>query len=443
MLSDTRPSFLLITVDCLRADHVSCFGYGRPTTPHLDRLAQDGVAFSQAIAHGSCTRISFSSILSSTYPSMFGGFAYLSDERPVVAEILREAGYATAAFGSNPYLSTRFCYHKGFDFYDQNLVPWNQDEASPIIKNINRLFIVLRGMLPYLRADALRRKALRWLEGRPAHRPFFLWVHFMDVHEPYRPPRPYARLYDGGYRKLVPDRILWQRAHARPQDITDGQRAHLVALYDGEINFVDREIGRLLEQMGERDLLENTLVVVAADHGDEFAEHGEFGHRFKLYDELIRVPLIFWSPDLLPQREIIPHQVRLIDLVPTALDLLNVHTELSFEGTSLLPYIQGQESWPELAAISETSPKTGALSLRTGQWKLIWHYQKNHRELYDLQKDAQEHHNIADRRSDVVTVLEPVLRAHLDRVTAHRAPLDELDVDAEVRDRWRALGYLD
>jgi arylsulfatase len=324
MHSPSPTNVLLITIDCLRPDHVSVYGYERPTTPHLDDLANEGVRFTQAISQGPCTRVSFAAMFSSTYPAMFGGFLRLSPQRTVLAEILREAGYCTVALGSNPYLSPIYGYDKGFEIFDGSLVPWIQSRQHRLLKYLNRFFIVARRLLPYLPASALTAKAVRFLRHHSPARPWFLWLHYMDVHDPYRPPRRHAARFRSARRPELSNRALWQKALSQPGEISENERQHLVDLYDAEINFADEQIGRLLAHLRRQGWLDSTLIIVTADHGEAFGEHGKFSHRFELYDELLRVPLIMRLPARLPAGQVVTSQVRLLDLVPTVLDLLNI-----------------------------------------------------------------------------------------------------------------------
>lgn len=436
-----RVNVLLITIDCLRPDHMSAYGYERPTTPSLDRLADGSVRFTQVISQGPCTRVSFAAMLSSTYPGMFDGFLCLFPKRTVLAEILRSAGYHTVAFGSNPYLSPTYGYDKGFEVFDSNLVPWIQSGQHRVLNYLNRFFIVVRRLLPYLPADSLTNKAIRFLQGYSLEKPWFLWLHYMDVHDPYRPPRRHAIRFQSVKPPNLSKQDLWQKALSRPDEIDHAERQYLIDLYDAEIRFVDEQIDRLLSHLQEASLLDSTLVIVTADHGEEFGEHGQFSHRFKLYDELLRVPLLMRLPNRLSAGRAVTSQVRLLDLVPTVLDLLNLDSD-SLEGKSLLPLIE--ESDTKLGvAISETQPETGLYSIRNMDWKLILNVHTGTVELYDLQTDPGETTNRASATPLVTEKLEAQLRRHLERLNAIAVAKEEVEVDEHIMRRLRALGYED
>jgi arylsulfatase A-like enzyme len=454
MHSTSPINVLLITIDCLRPDHMSVYGYKRPTTPHLDALANKGVSFTQVISQGPCTEVSFPAMFSSTYPGMFGGFPRLSPQRRLLAEMLREAGYRTVALGSNPHLSPTYGYDRGFEIFDSNLVPWIQSRQNRLLQHLNRFFNVARGLLPYLPASTLTAKAVRFLRRRPAAGPWFLWLHYMDVHEPYCPPRRHAARFQSTEQPKLSNQAIWKKALSRPGEISENERQHLIDLYDAEINFVDEQIGQLLTHLQQLDSLDSTLVIVTADHGEEFGEHGQFSHRFKLYDELLWVPLIMrlplgkvprrWarSPDRSPPAgQVVTAQVRLLDLVPTILDLLNVDNG-PFEGTSLLPLVEGRDETPRIA-ISETQPKTGLYSIRQAGWKLILNVDTGMVELYNLQEDPREKANCTKTAPLIASNLEAQLRSHLQRPGAGPASQAEIEVDHLTMDRLRDLGYVE
>jgi len=432
---------LLITIDCLRPDHMGVYGYERLTTPHLDDLASEGVRFTQAISQGPCTRVSFASMFSSTYPAMFGGFLRLSPQRTVLAEILREADYCTVALGSNPYLSPIYGYDKGFEIFDSNLVPWVQSHQHRLLKYLNRFFIVVRRLLPYLPARALTAKAVRFLRRHPATRPWFLWLHYMDVHDPYRPPRRHAACFRSAKRPEPSDQALWQKALSQPGEISENERQYLMDLYDAEINFVDEQIGRLLLHLRQQGSLDSTLIIVTADHGEAFGEHGQFSHRFELYDELLRVPLIMRLPARLPAGRVVTAQVRLLDLVPTVLDLLNVD-DGPFKGASLLSLIDGRDEECRVA-ISETQPETGLYAIRQAGWKLILNVHTGAVESYNLRQDPLETINCANTAPLIASKLEAQLRSHVQRTEASSSSQAGVEVDHLTMDRLRALGYVE
>src|SRR5829696_8234609 len=253
-----RPNFLLVTIDTLRADHLGCYGRQAAMTPTIDNLANRGVRFATAVAHAPLTGPSHGSILTGRTPLGHGfrnnsGFAMHAGVH-TAAELLRNAGYRTAAFVSAFPLDRRFGFNRGFDVYDDHLPKGNDRRRTPYVERA---------------ADATTDVALRWVDAQPpgtAGAPWFLWVHYYDPHAPYEPPPDLAR------SGLSP--------------------------YDGEIAFVDRELNRLLQHVSRRGDVARTLTVVTADHGESLGEHGEETHGLFVYDATIRVPWIMAGPGI-------------------------------------------------------------------------------------------------------------------------------------------------
>lgn len=427
-------NLILITIDCLRADHVSCLGYSKKTTPNLDYLASRGVLFSQAISVGPGTPESFIAILTSTYPQMYGGELYITDRRTTVAPVLKGYGYHTAAFHSNPFLSSYLGYGKGFDTFDdsipkgghESLASRTKELAGSMVGTKSKLYKVLAQIYaatitakPYIRAEVLNKKAISWLYDNPNN--FFLWMHYMDVHWPCYPRRriisPLERLHVYN---------LNNKKTPAPEEINE-----LIDLYDGEINYVDEMIGSFLRILKQSHILDNTFVVITADHGDEFMERGHFGHTFALYDELIHVPLIIIGPEL--EGQVISQQVSLLDLAPTILDMFKIEKPKAFLGNSLLPLVRRRRRAKarNAEAISETSDidvtmkqpsmpsklqldaNRRIISLRTGKWKYI--YTKGKRdELYDLENNPEETQNIIDIKPEIAAELRAKIMAHIE-----------------------------
>ncbi len=286
-------NLLLVTVDTLRADRLGCYGQAVPDlemTPNIDRLARSGVLFEQATAPAPITLPSHASIFTGLDVPNHGvrhntGFR-LGSEHPTLAEVLRERGYATAAVVGAYVLDERYGLARGFDVYDDEMTGATPDPLG--VGFIERP------------ADAVVDAASRWLDLRQPNdaRPFFLWVHLFDPHSPYSPPVPYRERF----------------APAGPW-----------GAYDGEVAFADAELGRLLDGLRERDLLDSTLVVLTSDHGEALGEHGELTHGALIYESTMQVPLILSNPVLFPEPlRADDRVVGLIDLFPTLLDLLGV-----------------------------------------------------------------------------------------------------------------------
>jgi arylsulfatase A-like enzyme len=454
-----QPDILLITIDCLRPDHLGCYGYQRANTPCLDQLASQGTCFTQTISGGGWTMAAFPGILTSTYASMHNGCRTpLAPERPKLVTALRGAGYNTVGFVTNPLLYT-LGYGDDFNNFfnaEYNHKPeWFRKKGiqkgaltllrQPFVHQVlNWLGHPTRPGKVYVSANELTPTVCNYVESITS--PFFIWVHYMDIHWPY--------FLEGN--SVGPARLAreWQdsqiayRAMSRHigQPLDSIQREHMISLYDVALAEVDCQIEALLGVLkGRGD--DNTHIVITADHGEAFGEHGYYGHdRIGLYDEIIRVPLL-WSGPGVPANVVNDDLISLLDLAPTLLDVLEAPIPENMRGYSFKKALFGEPSNGRTITISE-SPwdwKTEfAVALRTSQYKFIHDNRKlNNPELYDLRTDPQEKANIADQLPDIVSEFEEPLQVHFRMVDASRNQLDEENSSKELLDRLRALGYVE
>ena len=430
-------NLILLTIDCLRADHLSCLGYSKPTTPNLDNLASDNVLFTQEISVGPGTPTSFKTMFTSTYPLMHDGKLHITDSITTLAQVLKEHGYRTAAFHTNPWISSFYGYDKGFDTFDDGIQKWKFESrmskpkalVERVIGKTGRLHEIISKIYTTLlmssyisKAEALNKKALSWLRGNTNN--FFLWIHYMDVHEPYLPPSRLAS-------PLKTYRISGLHAKVRhsPGSLSPREVNNLIGLYDAEITYVDKQISSLLSRLKQSNVLDDTFVIITADHGQQLLERGRHGHGRDLYDELVHIPLIIAGPGL--KSSVISQQTSNLDLAPTILDILKVEKPKAFLGNSLLPLINGNETKAgNSAAISEADTVTGIArirprikpqldtnhrmtSLRTGKWKYIYTAGRQD-ELYDLEDDPKETKNIIDIKPEVAAELRDRIMAHIE-----------------------------
>ncbi|MBS3766127.1 sulfatase, partial [Candidatus Bipolaricaulota bacterium] len=324
-----KKNIFLITVDSLREDFLGTYDVkAQGLTPNLDRFAEEGTLFENAFAQGSYTRSSIPSFFTSTYPWKLKDGGDISEEE-TLATALKRAGYNTAFFHSNPFLSRALGYGRGFDVFDDSLVPWNLNLSQKRVRQLGRLFRLLR-KTPYLPADKLVNKAVRWL--KEAEAPFFLWIHFMDPHGPYQHR---GSGYLGKYRAEK----LWNKAVNNPKDISEAERDELIDSYRDEVNFTDENVGRLLTFVEDRE--EDNLVFITADHGEEFGEHGEYSHNPKPFEELIHVPFLCRCPGIEGRR--VKELVSLVDIFPSVLDSIGISPwEYELDGRSFLDLLKGK-----------------------------------------------------------------------------------------------------
>jgi choline-sulfatase len=400
----SRPNVLLVTIDTLRADHVGSYGYREASTQTIDTLARRGVRFETAVAHAPLTGPSHASILTGQTPLAHGfrnnsGFILAPDVK-TVAQDFRNAGYHTAGFVSGFPLDRRFGFDRGFETYDDHLPKGNDRRRTPYVERF---------------ADATTDAVLSWLATASPQQtqqptPWFLWVHYYDPHAPYEPPVP---------------------------DLADRYRQ---SPYDGEIAFVDRQLGRLLQTLDVRGETSRTIVVVTADHGESLGEHGEGTHGIFLYDATLRVPLIMAGPQIAAGR-VSRTVARSIDVLPTLLDYAGLSQRTDVDGRSLRRAADGEQmsDAPAYAESLYSDLELGWAPLhawRTARFKFV---KAPHPELYDLQNDPSEKANLAAEQSARVSDLSSQLEVALRHPTPSApAPL----VDPETADRLRALGYV-
>ena len=429
MMKLPKKNVILITIDALRADHLNCLGYPRKTTSNLDEFAHKGALFTHAFSNAPTTRQSFPSILTSTYAAMYNDCALqdkrpLSKERMTIAEKLKEYGYSTAGFHYNAFLSSLYGYDRGFDTFEDFLGESLKIRKHTFIQTMFRKTLRKPGKLPfvfrelgkiitrshgsrardrrvgvpYKRASVISRKALDWLKNKQP-KSFFLWLHYMDTHIPYIPPKDFT---PPSINWWTLDKLQSKFSRALIYDcsiLSNNDLVKLVSLYDGEIEYVDHIFGLFLSELEKIGIgLDNTFFIITADHGDEFMEHGGLSHSGKLYDELIHVPLILCGPGI-KRNTVVKDLVSLIDLAPTILTLLDTtKVPETFMGRSLHPIWNAKKSTESMGIISEwTKGKRRRVSYRTNEWKYILTLDEKdtQHELYDLQTDPKERKDLS------------------------------------------------
>jgi arylsulfatase A-like enzyme len=415
---DTEPfNIVLISLDTLRADHVGAYGYQRDTSPNMDQLARNGVLFADTIAPAPQTLASHASLFTSLIPSHHGALANfkfkLSEDAVTMAEILAEQGYATVSFNDGGLLDPEFGCDQGFDVYDSTM------RKSRFASRVE--------------------PAAQWLSDRLVE-PFFLFLHTYEVHLPLVPEPEYLALFESDYEGPLPGhfggKVLKEfRGGKYGEDPADIE--HIVAIYDACIRSMDSSLGDLIGALKDNRLYDRSLIIVTSDHGEEYGERGRIAvHGPTLYDEVIRVPLIIKFPHDRFGGTVVDRQVRLIDILPTTLEVIGVEPLPHFEGSSLIGLVRGDED-RDLPAVSET--KRGSVSsLRDSSWKLIRGNRR--RQLFDLTSDPGESQDLIEQRA----VHADSLEESLDEIRASRPSLrTDYDPSAESVERLRALGYVE
>ncbi len=476
----SAPDVLIILIDALRADHVGVYGHERETTPAIDALADDGVVFRQAISQSTFTKTSISSLFTGRYPYQHGVYwgsrtadpefpgavtsDVLPDKERTLAEMLSHRGLFTAAWVHNSHLRKFMGFGQGFDLF--------RDQAGD--------------------AARITRLATDWFGGPGRRYRTFAYIHYIDVHDPYRPQPPYDTQfgrYDDPYAGI--DLADWgehlEAIREGKESVSPERLEAMKMAYDGQIRSVDDQIGRLLDTLRRTGRYDGSMIVVTADHGDGFMEHGFIAHSTTPYDELVRVPLIVKLPRSFDQGRHagteVTEQVRLIDLVPTILDLVHSPVPDDVSGCSLLPLIDeagvagtvgesrlasrqaasgdaaggdagtgagqdgaGADRRPDRCRTSVTEiaaeGEEPTIAVRTAAWKVILHGDGK-LELYDLTADPGEHHDLAgeDGAFDRPEPARLLAVAH-HAVEARTEAVGRIKLDSESVRQLKALGYV-
>lgn len=395
-IGEEKLNLLLISIDTLRTDRLSCYNTDRLETPNIDSLAEKGTVFARAFAHASTTLASHTSMLLGTTPLYHGVHDNLNfkvrEEHLTLAELLKRHGYATSAFlGAFP-LDARFGLSQGFDSYDDGDF-WSKSKGDEVSAE--------------RRAGVVVDRAMEWLNGRST--PWFMWVHFFDPHHPYEPPEPYRTQYKD-------------------------------APYDGEVAYVDHELGRLFVYLKKLRLEEKTIIVFTADHGESLGEHGEETHGCFAYNSTIWIPLIIYMPGSKPR--VVRQDVSHIDIFPTVCDYLKLEKPAVLQGMSLLPCMEGKKLGERTIYFESLSPY-----YNFGWAPIRGIIQKEHKfidspipELYDLEKDFDETQNLIQQND--MTGYQKSLRQNVQLLGSDESPRAEEKTDKDALEKLRSLGYI-
>jgi arylsulfatase A-like enzyme len=366
-----RPNVLLISVDTLRRDHLGCYGYSRPTSPHIDGLAATGVLFENVTSVSSWTLPSHVSMLTGKYPAFHrvqDDGVKLAEQIPTLAEAFRDRGYQTLAVVSHVYVSSAFGLERGFEVFDDSML--ENGKANP-------------------RAEKVVRRLSNHLENLSREQPFFAFVHFFDPHWDYAPPPPFdAKFIDPNYSGDV-DGSYSSLRHFRGlgREMPAPDLRQVVGHYDAEIAYLDHQLGRLLAVLRENGLLKNRMIAFTGDHGEGFKEHGRLGHGWTLYEEQLGVPLIITGHPSLKAGTRRDDLVSTIDVAPTLLELAGESSPASFSG---LPLFERRRTDEDFVFSESIRFGLEIRSVRGRRFKLIRSSDRNRWEFFDLDTDPGE-----------------------------------------------------
>ena len=432
-------NIVLVSIDTLRADHLGCYGQSRPTSPNIDDLASRSFVFERAYAQSHNTLVSHATMLTSLNPISHGATPRqpLDPGITTLAEVLRSHGYRRAAFTTHPsWLSRKMGFAQGFGRFQ------SRDVSAEEINQ--RVFAWLRSVKD------------RSSDG--ADRPFFLFVHYYDVHSdwhelPYETKTEFDRKfvgeYEGTFRGCRDDAcasVLLNQVAENPDLLSPSELEWVKGLYDGGIAYTDHHVGTLLRELGELDLLTSSWIVITSDHGEEFMEHGRMLHS-QPYEETARVPLVIRPPQGVAHRRL-SDLVGLVDLPPTVLEAVGIEAPPAFEGRSLVPLMESRESSPEAlfwtALGSPPYRPSKRIAVRRGRYTLVTRDAFARLELYDHDTDPEQKRDIAGQQQEASQELRALAVRFYERQLERGRARDTRPAtpSEEEIERLRSLGYL-
>ncbi|MFP6600497.1 MAG: sulfatase [Deltaproteobacteria bacterium] len=457
-----KPNFVVLILDCTRADHLSCYGYERETSPFLDSLAARGTRFANMVSAAPWTLPSHGALFTGTYSAAHGAtdeHRYLRTDLLTLPEVLKGAGYATGAFCCNPWVSPETGFDRGIDHFYTGRP--SHAAARPVMIAKKAIDVLLR------RRDSgsfhTNRAFGSWVARTPADQPFFAFVHYNETHLHFHPPKKYREMFAEAGDTAARISRLNQDCNAYiagAVDMTDDDFRLLTALYDAELRYADWRVERMAEELDRTGRLEDTVFVITADHGENLGDHGMMSHKFCVYETLLRVPLVMAGPGV-PQGAVCEAQVQNVDIMPTlaALAGTTIPATGQVEGRSLITdgvlgdghdYVFAERYRPNLGSFRQRFPDFDTTlvdvrkrSVSDGRWKFIWHSDGRH-ELYDLGGDPGEGRNVLAEHGDEAQRLERILYDWLARVE-HKGGGDgeDAEFDEATRRQLEGLGYID
>lgn len=464
-LSTGNPNVILITMDTVRSDHLSLYGYERDTTPNIRKLTKEATLYTRAISAGDMTLPSHASIFTGMYARQHGthydpwsghpGGRALPDKFHTIAEILSEAGYLTSSIVANyAFLTNDFGFNQGFQYYDQRMpiIFLGQTRAFYIRQGIRNILIHFASTPTFDRlyrtAEEINKEVFNILNNvQKDDKPFFVFINYMDAHEPYLPPTPFDTLYPGKDEKFTSDyyRSMEKEVMQLKRKATENERNHLISQYDGGIAYIDLHIGKLIGKLKELSLYENTLIIITSDHGETFGERNLVGHGVSVYQDQIHIPLIIKYPNI-DKADVVDELVSSIDIMPTILEVLGHDISEDVQGKSLVKI----DPWQPREVISESFPYGGWIdwhprfdrverAIFSGSYKFI-SSTDGKKELYDLEKDPNEKKNLYNANDNKSIALETKLVQWLKDVKEESGSAAKLSKEA--LGRLKALGYV-
>ena len=450
-----RPNVILIVLDTARADRFSCVGYERKTSAHIEKLALEGAVYEFAYATNFWTLPSHASLFTGLYPTQAGATSetlQLPLSNTTLAEMMKQADYGTAAFVCNAWVSAERGFAKGFDEFHEMWRSVNQSQVAP---------------QPGRPERATLKKVLGWLDQqKTAGNPFFVFINLNCIHLPYRPPEPFLTHFVGnkGYNNKEVNRIakitsMW--AHlAGEVKLSERDFRIMSDLYDGEVAFADQCVGQIVERLRDSGILDDTVVIVTSDHGENLGEHGRIDHHLSMYETTLHIPLVIRYPRRLKEGIRISDLVSLVDIAPTILELCGIRERMGNPGASqrsltgddrpsrVFVVAENERPLPGVALMKNRFPNfdTSTIdyqmrALRTDSYKFIWNIGRS-MELFDLKTDPGELHNLAGVEIETGKKLHKILNSWMNQIPSAGDISFLESQDEESLEILRSLGYI-
>ena len=433
-------NIILITIDTLRADTLSCYGCERNTSPDIDKIAKQGIIFKNVIAPSSWTVPSMVSLFTSVYPINHGSVQgakkgdevfkqeVFSGELLTLAEILKVDGYTTFGVASNHHLQGKFGFARGFDYFRHLL-----SLSAPCVNEV----------------------IYSWKDDIAKSDKYFLWVHYIDPHWPYTPREPWVNKYIPDEQRFIMDLLTkipddWRKGVAYLNNLIENHPetvSILKTFYESEVNYVDRSIGEFLQKLAPH---EDTVIIITSDHGEAFWEHALLGHGGTLYQEVIQVPLIVKLPSGL-QLTVAKESINLVDIMPSILHLLNINSPAQTLGRSFWES-KGTFMRAKQVSLSEVSPDYSYSELDrgarlkaivTGQWKYIYNYKNKKEQLYNVTLDPLEQNNLSNKRREQCNRLNKRLSRWVSQSKKYPPGVKPIELSPQEEEKLKSLGYID
>ena len=429
-----RPNVILISIDTLRPDHLGCYDYPKDTSPNIDRLAKRGVRFDRAHSSTTWTLPAHLSMMTGLPDALHGvrhDLLMLDGNRRMLAERFQRAGYDTAGFFGGPYLSPEFGFQRGFRVYQNCGVPTRKEIAASARTNdeLNRAVALMEQQSHRVQtAERTQNEVDKYLDG-VGDEPFFLFIHHWDTHYDFTAPKAYVDMFAPDYRGDL-DLSNFMMNEAIAADMSPADYQYMLAAYDAEIRWVDYHVGRLLQKLDDLELTDDTYVVITSDHGEEFFEHGNKGHRYNLHEESLRIPLIIAGPDVGRGLQV-DRQARIFDIMPTLLELAGLAPESESFGASLVPFLEGDdpERLRSLPLIAELTYIPKILDPDEPQgWREPDHYfhhqafGRGGKKLIDVRRRRFDHEQPASLAKEVLEQYPPPALRHRQGSPRERQP---------------------